>query len=258
MQAYGAGFARLYNLRWGGFSRQVAPVLLDFYAATPHGQAYQPVLDLCCGAGHLMRYFLEKGYAVTGLDLSEYMLAYAQENAGEFAASGQAHFVHGDACHFALDERFGLVVSTYDALNHLPGEQALQGCLKSVWDVLQDGGYFIFDLNTRLGLRRWSSINVDDGREDSLVITRGVYDEAGGRAWTQITGFIRNTDGSYERVDETAYNVAYEMEQVVRMLHENGWQEIRLARLQDLKANLQEPEQEMRVYFLCKKTEIKK
>jgi hypothetical protein len=51
MQPYSQGFARAYNLRWSGFARQVAPLILDFYAATPIGHKDKTVLDLCCGAG---------------------------------------------------------------------------------------------------------------------------------------------------------------------------------------------------------------
>ena len=36
----------------------------------------------------------------------------------------------GDASNFVLDERFGLVVSTYDSLNHLEDEFALQKCFR--------------------------------------------------------------------------------------------------------------------------------
>lgn len=115
MQAYGQGFARVYNLRWSDFARQVAPLILDFCESTPIGQKHRTVLDLCCGTGHLAVYFLEKGFRVVGLDLSEHMLHYARENARYYIDSGQAAFVQGDASNFTLDERFGFVVSTYDS-----------------------------------------------------------------------------------------------------------------------------------------------
>ena len=58
MQAYGERFARIYNLRWGGFANEVAPRLRDFYAHTAAGQTGAAVLDLCCGTGQLARHFL--------------------------------------------------------------------------------------------------------------------------------------------------------------------------------------------------------
>jgi len=84
MQAYGPKFATIYNLQWGGFARQVAPRLQEVYEATPLGREQKTLLDVCCGTGQLALYFLEQGYWVEGIDLSEAMLQYARENAGEW------------------------------------------------------------------------------------------------------------------------------------------------------------------------------
>lgn len=251
MQAYGKGFARAYNMRWSGFAKQVAPLILDFYAATPIGRANKSVLDLCCGAGHLALHFLEKGYKVVGIDLSEHMLRCAGENASRFLESGQAEFIKADAGDFTLDERFGLVVSTYDSLNHLENEQVLIDCFKCVHAVCD--GYFIFDLNTRKGLRRWNSIHVDESSEDALIITRGIYDGHGDKAWTRITGFVGLSDGSYERFDETVFNTVFRMERVKTALLKVGWKDVYFARIQDLQAALAEPENEGRIFIVASK-----
>src|SRR5258706_2588187 len=124
MQAYGRSFAYVYNLRWNGFARAAAPALLAYYAATPLGQARQPVLDVCCGSGSLAASFLEQGYRVAGLDLSAPMLSYARANTARFTANGQAAYFQADAARFALAPRFGLAVATYDGLHHLPDAAA--------------------------------------------------------------------------------------------------------------------------------------
>ena len=48
MQAYGEGFARVYNAKWANFATKVAPLILSFYEATPVGQTNRSILDLCC------------------------------------------------------------------------------------------------------------------------------------------------------------------------------------------------------------------
>lgn len=249
MQAYGKGFARVYNTRWAGFAEQIAPLILNFYAATPIGRANRSVLDLCCGAGHLAVHFLEKGYTVVGIDLSEYMLQYARENASRFLDTGQGTFIQADASDFTLDERFGLVVSTYDSLNHLQDEQALKRCFQCVYAV--NDGYFIFDLNTRSGLKRWNNINVNESGEDALILTHGFYDGSSSRAWTKITGFIAQSTGLYERFDETVFNTVFELERVKTALLEIGWKNVYFARIQDLTAPLTDPEMEGRVFVVA-------
>lgn len=251
MQAYGPGFARVYNLRWSGYAQRVAPALIAFYEQRGGGPAQGSVLDLCCGTGLLAWHFLQRGYRVTGLDLSAPMLEYARQTAGDYARTGQATFVHADASDFSLDERFGLVVSTYDALNHLESLDALRRCFGCVARVCD--GWFIFDLNTRAGLRRWSSIEVDESRDDSVIITRGGYDGHGDRAWMHVSGFLLARDGLYERFSETVFNSVYPMDAVRAALLETGWSDAYFATAEDLSRPVDDPERLTRVFVVARK-----
>ena len=252
MQAYSQGFAYAYNnTRLSHFARQVAPLILDFYADTPIGQADKSVLDLCCGTGNLAVHFLEKGFRVVGIDISEYMLHFAKVNAQKYIESGNARFLQSDATNFTLDERFGLVVSTFDSLNHLEDEEALRRCFQCTYKV--SDGYFIFDLNTRRGLRRWNSIQVDESHEEILIISRGIYDGQSDRAWTRITGFVGTSNRLYERFDETLFNTVFEMEQVKKALLDVGWKDVYFTGIQDLKSPIAEPEKEGKVFIIAKK-----
>lgn len=152
---------------------------------------------------------------------------------------------------FKLKDYFGLVISTYDALNHLENEASLRSCFQCTLDVCE--GYFIFDLNTRSGLRRWNSIQVDESSEDALIITRGIYDGQSDKAWTRVTGFTRTPDGSYKRFDETAFNSVFELETVRKSMLDIGWRNVYFAKIQDLKTPLAEPEKEGRVFIVARK-----
>jgi len=250
MPAYSRAFAQAYHLRWGGFARQVTPHLLDFYSQTDPGRQRQPVLDVCCGTGLVALGFLQHGYRVTGLDLSAHMLAYARQNCAGFV--GRAQFVLADAANFALAGQFGLAVSTYDALNHLPDLAALEGCLRSVSATVAPGGWFVFDLNTRLGLRRWNVTSVDDA-DEALVITRSSFDGSGPQALLNITGFLRQPDGRYERFDERVTNTIFDIQTVLWLLLNQGWASAHAARLGDLLTPLTEPEQEARVFVVAQR-----
>jgi SAM-dependent methyltransferase len=252
MQGYSPGFARVYNLRWSSFAQQAAPRIRAFYESTPLGHENHTLLDLCCGTGNLLLHFLDNGYQCTGLDLSEAMLGYARENAAAYILTGQARFVQGDAAHFSLDEEYGLIVSTYDALNHLPDLGALRGCFQSAVQHLLPGGLFIFDLNTRLSLSRWTGITVED-TPDLMLINRSIYDQQTGRALAHISGFFPVENGLYERYEETAYNIAFDLADVEAALREAGFDSIRFARLQDLGTPVPEPELETRIFIVAEK-----
>ena len=252
MQGYGRVFAKVYNLLWNDFADQIAPKIYDFYTMKEVGQAKQPVLDLCCGTGRLSHYFLERDFRVVGLDLSDHMVTHARENNLEYVVAKQADFVQGDAANFKLDEKFGLVVSTYDALNHLPDETALQSCFRCVFDVLVEEGFFIFDLNTRAGLRNWNGITVRPG-DEIYLINRGMYDDSTIKAWTKITGFVLDDTGFYERFEETVYNTVFEMAAVHEWLLESGFREAYFALVDDLSSPIENPEAQKRVFFVVKK-----
>ena len=281
MQAYNRAFSRIYNERWVDHARYVAPILRAFYESTESGAKDKRLLDICCGTGQLAVHFAEQGYTVTGLDLSEHMLRFARENAAPYVASGQARFVQGDAADFCLEDRYGLVVSTFDALNHLPDEASLRACFECVYRVLAPGGTFIFDLNTRAGLRaKWNGVRVQD--TDALfLMDTGAYDEEGGKAWIKITGFIRvaveppadappdkgartqeeapsladelGRGGLYRRFTQMAYNTIFDMARVRDALLEVGYEQVHLSRLEELDTPLDDPEAESRAYFVARR-----
>ena len=252
MQAYNALFARVYNQKWQDYANRIAPLIHDFYEATPLGKTEKTLLDVCCGTGQLLSYFLDQGYRVLGLDLSEGMLDVAREKLLPFMVANQLQFIQADAAKFHIQDVFGLAVSTFDALNHLPDMDALQGCFQSVYRVLLPEGYFIFDMNTAAGLNKWNSINVDPG-EEIFLVNRGIYETGQGKAWTRITGFVRNLDGLYRRFEQTVYNTVFDMQTVREQLFLHGFRSVYNARGMDLRTPIEDPESYGKVFFIAQK-----
>ena len=239
-------------MRWTFFARDVAPRIRAFYEQTPAGRHRKTVLDLACGSGDLAAYLLEHGYTVIGLDLSPAMLIHAQEKTAAYVEKGRARFIEGDAANYVLDEQVGLVISTFDALNHLPDLEALKGCFASTFDALADEGWFIFDLNTRMGLNRWASINIQED-EDLVLITRGLVAHDEGRAYTQISGFLRQEDGLYKRFSEVVYNTIFDLEDVETSLRDAGFRHVHLAQAEALDEPVRDPELYGRIFIVAQK-----
>jgi len=247
---YGPDFARFYHLKCEGFANEVAPRILEFYASTSMGQTNSSILDLCCGTGELALYFLQRGYNVTGIDLSAAMLEYARTKAKPYIETGRARFIRDEATKFTLNERFGLVAATYDALNHLENEDALHSCFQQVYAVSE--GYFIFDLNTQAGLQRWNSIQLDES-EEAIAIVDKTFNEELGKARAKFSCFLRTPEGLYERISETVFNTLFLMDNVRNALLEVGWKEVYFARIGNLNQAVADPEQEGRVFIVAKK-----
>ncbi len=250
-QGYGEGFARIYNLRWGGFASGIAPVIQALYENLPIAKSNRRILDVACGTGQLLSWFLERGYTGTGLDASPHMLAYARKNAGKSPGEGKADFLCADIRDFRFAPEYGLAVSTFDALNHLPSRRGLAACFACVRKALADGGCFVFDLNTAKGLRMWNSASVEE-TEELFIVNRGIFAEGMGRAYNRISGFIKESDGRYERFEQTAYNTAFSMKEVAEDLQATGFASHYFCAAKDLKIPIAAPEELSRAFVIAR------
>lgn len=104
-----------------GFKEEIAAVD-EFLSLFPDKEKCR-ILDLGCGVGKHGRYCAEKGFKVTGLDISKNMIRLANEyNNDENYAKIDALQI-ADMCDFQTDEKFDGVISFYSFI-HLTNEQA--------------------------------------------------------------------------------------------------------------------------------------
>jgi SAM-dependent methyltransferase len=252
MQDYGEVFAKVYARRWTQFTSAVAPLLKAYYENTAIARRHRTILDLCCGTGQLCNYFLRSGYTAMGVDRSQYMLAQATKLNRRYIERGVARFVAADVSRFKTARRFGLVVSTFDSLNHLEGMPELSRCIAGAHRASLPGASFIFDLNTREGLKRWAGLEIREDEELTLI-SRGIYTPGMERAYIQISGFFRTGKNRYQKFDEVFYNTAFDLEEVRRTLLEKGFASVRFAAGRDLAQILQQPEKEGRVFVVARR-----
>ncbi len=68
-----------YHLLYKNRDYQEAKNFIDRLLAELHPAADSTILDLACGKGRYSRYLAEKGFCVTGLDIAEASIKYAQQ-----------------------------------------------------------------------------------------------------------------------------------------------------------------------------------
>ncbi len=101
------------------------------------------VLDIACGTGpHLMR-LAERGYAMTGLDLSAKNIHFLRLR---LAAKGyRGACVIGDMRDFRLARPVDAAICMQDSQGHLLTNEQLLAHLRSVARALGKGGLYVFD-----------------------------------------------------------------------------------------------------------------
>ncbi|WP_062051518.1 class I SAM-dependent methyltransferase [Bacillus sp. JCM 19034] len=247
---YGKNFAYIYSTHLIHFAVQVAPRIYKYLS---NKNKKKEILDLCCGTGQLAYYFLTKDYKVTGIDLSEDMLYYAKKLNQPFIKGEQAAFYCDDARSFSLNNKYPHIVSTYDALNHLDGDESLIDCFRRVFEHLETGGTFIFDLNTEKGLSKSGTFI----REEEMLfsIAQNMFEPARNKAFTRYYGFYKDDNGeaseSYFKYDEVIYNTIYKMENVKQYLYDTGFSNVKFAHMNNLEHIIDEPEREDRVFVIA-------
>ena len=245
MNPYGEKFTEIYDRRFSGYAQKSAPYLLNFFSNQSAALRILPVLDLGCGTGQLAFHFLEAGYSFTGLDLSPNMLLKARERCRRHWVAGKADFIEADISTFEISGPFGMVVSTYNSLNHLETPESLRGCFRSVRTSLAPGGAFVFDYHTALGLRAWAGDEASS-LEGESVQSHGEFDEAKGRAVMRLA--ITVGEELFEAVIE---NQIFPMAEIAKWLKEEGFFQVRFSEMSDLEKTVADPEGEKRVVVIA-------
>ncbi|MXZ02434.1 MAG: class I SAM-dependent methyltransferase [Chloroflexi bacterium] len=118
-------------------------------------QPHHNVLDLCCGQGRHSIALAKTGLSVTGVDLSEEMLAIARSTADEAGAILTLH--QADMRHLPddLKNRFDAVINMFSSFGYLESEEDDQQVLHQIAKALKPGGKLLMDLLNR----EWVIIN---------------------------------------------------------------------------------------------------
>lgn len=97
----------------------------------------QSALDVGCGTGgRIFSLLTDAGFDVTGLDVSESMLAYARRR------HPGARFVLADVCEWRPAGRYDLIVA-WDSIFHVP-RAGQRGVVVKLCDALAPGGALLF------------------------------------------------------------------------------------------------------------------
>lgn len=208
-----------------------------------YGYFPKKVLDLACGTGNLSLLLTENGYDVVGLDASSHMLEIAREKVHG------AEFVQAAMQDFALDTRFDAVLCVFDSLNYLLEAEDVKGAFSCVHRALNDGGYFVFDVNTPL---RLSTIPLEVTLYEDfwyVVIWRDRWNPS--KQWWQVdlTGFVQK-DGVWQRFDEVHRERAFPLGDLTSWLTAAGFEVLDVF---DAYSFIPASELTNRAYFIAKK-----
>ncbi|WP_066369463.1 class I SAM-dependent DNA methyltransferase [Herbidospora mongoliensis] len=251
-EAYVDLHAKIYDEFWSFYPTRIARSLLRL-PSTLIPDSEQSVLDVGCGTGIVAAHFLRAGYRVAGLDISKAMLDRAQERFK--SVQDKVTLIHGDATDFTLPRRVPFAFSTYDIPNHLRNLDQVAAYLRSVYDAVEPGGLFAFDLTTARGLEAINRIWIKD-EQSAMFLFRGAMNQEEGFGFFRISGVVRAEDGRYDRFESTIVNTAHSVTAVADLVAAAGWVDCVIGTPDHPLTPVEQPEDEERVLFVARKPPV--
>jgi len=144
----------------------------------PKGKA---VLDLCCGPGRCSVALASKGFEVTGVDRTEFMLKKAKARARR--AKVKIEWVKSDMRDYLQQQRFDLVLSMFTSFGYFDHKDEDLQVLGNMLASLNPGGSMIIDV---MGKERLAKIFQPASSDllpngTTIVQRREIFDD-----WTRI------------------------------------------------------------------------
>jgi SAM-dependent methyltransferase len=177
------------------------------------------ILDVGCGTGSLTCALRDKGYSMIGAEPSQNMLNRAFEKdisniqyIPGYGTSGPVRY-GSDSCKF------------FRLYKYITDIKHLQKGFDKVSLFLESKSLFIFDLNTVYKFENIYANNVYFDLSDDVSYTWvNRYSQKSGLCKMEITYFIKNQHGDYERYDTCNTERAYSDKQILDVAEKSGFE----------------------------------
>lgn len=113
---------------------------LEFYLS--YAQKGQKILEPLCGSGRFLVPFMERGFSISGIDLSEEMLGKLREKVPD------AKVVCADLAEYSTKERFDYIFISSSSVSLFTRMDLLERILKNLKDLLAPKGKLVFSVDT--------------------------------------------------------------------------------------------------------------
>ncbi len=127
------------------------------------GNAGKRHLDIACGTGPHVRYFLDGGFHSSGLDINQPMLDQALLRCPE------AHFSLQDMCGFSVSQPQDLITCFLYSIHYSASIERLKDCIASAHAALVEGGLFCFNAVDKQQIDNGAWVSHNAGHADGLL-----------------------------------------------------------------------------------------
>ncbi len=177
------------------------------------------VLDLACGTGSLSFELVKLSYDVVATDKSEEMLSEAMNKSQTF---GNPIFLNQSMQNLDLFGTIDAAVCTLDSINHIESIDDVEKAFERVSLFLNDGGLFVFDVNSLYKHREVLGNNSYIYDTDEVYCAwQNQYNENNSSVEILLDFFVPDKNENYQRYQEFFSEFYYSDEQLCAILKRN-------------------------------------
>lgn len=180
------------------------------------------ILDLCCGHGRHSILLAQRGYRVTGLDLSKQHLELARAAAAD--AGVEIEWVQADMRRIpaSMTGTFDAVVNMFTSFGFFGSDAEDQKVLEAVSHALKPGGRFLIDfINREWVIRRHQARDWKISSDGALLLQERAFDIASGQNTEELQVFGANGVKRSFRIPVRMYAAT----ELLRMIRQAGMSE---------------------------------
>ncbi|MCQ9210070.1 class I SAM-dependent DNA methyltransferase [Granulicatella seriolae] len=247
-------FAHVYDQV---MDQEVYQSWIDFTRTSIEQYAKRPVeniMELACGSGKVAIDLSEQGFTLVGVDLSENMLAIAQEKANRHGQ--EIAWVQADMRDLRDFDPVDLVTLYSDSLCYLTDFQDVKSVFASVVSILEEGGLFLFDVHSIYQMTQvFPGYQYSYTDEDLAFIWQSYEYDYPNSVEHVITMFLADQEDEsesplYERFEEVHVERSFTIEEYKSALLEAGFTAVKV--MADF-GKSQLDDHTTRWFFICQK-----
>lgn len=205
------------------------------------------ILELGCGTGILAIEMTKAGYDITGLDLSDDMLSLAYNR--QLETGIKFPLIEMDMRDLSELETFDGVICYSDALCYIQSAEEKLQIFKEVYQKLNESGHFLFDVHSVYQMEQFDQFSYHDEVENIVFMWDSYAGEDPYSIEHELTFFVEQPDGSYERFEEIHKEWTHPLEEYVELLKSVGFRSVEISA--DFQQDVTETSQ--RWFFAAKK-----
>ncbi|RSL34457.1 class I SAM-dependent methyltransferase [Salibacterium salarium] len=180
------------------------------------------ILDVGCGTGTILYSLLQAGYNAHGLDMSEDMLSIAKAKTEQ--EGHKPLLLHQDMRNIQAGGNYDSIVVLCDSLNYLLEENDVRTAFQSFYTHLNEGGTLIFDVHSLDYVENvLHDFSFADAADDVSYIWNSFPTEEKGEVEHELSFFIKQQKGHYERHDELHVQKTFPITVYQTFLEEAGF-----------------------------------